>query len=522
MCHIKINKNKHMKTKHFFKAIIAIGVLAFTTFGCEPKEDPVIEELDVNRVFAPTGLTGFIRNVTSIELNWNIRNDAERYIVEFSQDSLEFNSIIRTVEVVAEDLPLLEEFAGNTRYSARVKGVAEGKQDSKWATITLLTNPEQLFSTVDACDIQATSVTLRWTENSDVTNFIINPGNINRPITPTEQAAGEAIITGLSGETAYTILLYNNNDVRGTAEFTTLTDEGTLVETTDNLSAFIAAAADGDILLLAPGTHNLVTGALTIDKSITIRGLSACDKPTLNVSFTMSPGLQNLELKDLELDGTGINAMIEMSNAGNYNSVLISGCDIHDYGRQLIYSNASGAILSNFLVDNSIITNFTSGGGDFIDFRNGDVHNVEVTNSTFVDAPNGRDFIRMDAAGSTNGTGVTATVLVDKCTFVGVSNTEDRIVYVRFNTNDITVTNNLFADTNAKYSNQTSTDEEITFGFNNYFNAPNFFDSGQTRYDTSSNFTTFDPGFVDAANGDYTVTNQSLIDNGIGDPRWLD
>src|SRR5690606_29120249 len=112
-------------------------------------------------------------------------------------------------------------------------------------------------------------------------------------------------------------------------------------------------------------------------------------------------------------------------------------------------------------------------------------------------------------------------ILIDHCTFVGVSNSKDRIAYIRYADNDITVTNNLFADTDAYYSNQAGTDEEINFGNNNYFNAPNFYSSSETRYDTSATYTTLDPGFVDPANGDYTVTNQTLLDEGIGDPRWL-
>ena len=39
-----------------------------------------------------------------------------------------------------------------------------------------------------------------------------------------------------------------------------------------------------------------------------------------------------------------------------------------------------------------------------------------------------------------------------------------------------------------------------------------FYDSG--------NFTELDPGFVDASSGDFTVTNQTLLDNAVGDPRW--
>jgi hypothetical protein len=34
--------------------------------------------------------------------------------------------------------------------------------------------------------------------------------------------------------------------------------------------------------------------------------------------------------------------------------------------------------------------------------------------------------------------------------------------------------------------------------------------------------TELNPGFADAANGNFTVSNQTLIDNGVGDPRWLE
>lgn len=523
-----------MKTKHFLKAIFTVVLLAIVSFGCDPSEDPVIEEVDVTRVFAPTDFEARIRNMTAIELNWNIRTDAESYLVEFAEgENADFSTVLRTLEVVAEDLPVREEdFSGETFYTVRVKGIAQGKQDSKWVTATVQTDPEQIFLPIQDGDIQATEATLRWPENSEVTHFIINPGNINRPITPTEITDGIATITGLTGETDYVVTLHNNNALRGTAEFTTLIDIGdaTLIQPTDDLSAMVAAAADGDTLVLMPGIYDVFSGDITIDKSITIQGLYPYDMPVVYVSFTMAPGLQDLTLVNLELEGMDINAdpaptvintLLNMSNAGTYNSVNISNCHIHDYGRQLIYSNTTGALLNSLVIDNCIVENFTAGGGDFIDFRNGDVHSVSVTNSTFVDAPNGRDFIRMDGAGDTNGTGVTATVLIDHCTLVGVSNTADRITYVRFANNDITVTNNIFADTDAKYSNQASTDETMSFANNNYFNAPNLFSSSETRYDTSSSYTILDPGFQDAANGDFTVSNQDLIDDGIGDPRWL-
>lgn len=508
---------------HIGLLFVLVGMISVSFTACDDKIDPLIEELEFDRALAPLELRAFIRNQVAIELNWDVREDVDHYTVEFSQDSLEFSSIIRTVTVMLDELPLLESFESETRYSARVKAIsADGKADSKWTTITIMTALENIFLPIQDGDIEALSATLRWPANSDVTHFIIVPGDVQRPITAQEKADGTATIEGLTGNTEHTIQMFNNTKQRGAVTFTTLIDVGdaTLIYPEDDLNATIANAAADDVIVLFPGEY-VTTGSIAINKSITLRGLYPYDKPLLNVNFVMEAGANDVSLIDLELVGTpDFATVITMAIAGSYNSLTISGCNIHDFGRQLIYGNTSGMVLSNFIVDNCIVTNFISGGGDFIDFRGGDVHNVEVTNSTFVDAPNGRDFIRMDNAGTTNGTGVTATVLIDHCTLVGVSNTADRIVYVRFANNDITVTNNLFANTDAIYSNQTSTDDAITFSNNNYFNAASLFDPTKTRFDGSGSLTQLDPGFVNAAEGDFTVTNQTLKDNEVGDPRW--
>src|SRR5690606_8494922 len=125
----------------------------------------------------------------------------------------------------------------------------------------------------------------------------------------------------------------------------------------------------------------------------------------------------------------------------------------------------------------------------------------------------GRDFIRADA-GPLSGTGLTTSILMDRTTVIG-SSTLRRLLYVRFVDNESVVSNSLFAETETGYySNQGGTTDP-TFSNNNYYNAPGFFDSANTKYDGTSTFTTLDPGFVDAANGDYTITNQNLIDDEI-------
>lgn len=517
--------NKLITMKNKFKYIIfLIGMFSLFMVACEDNIDPIIEKLDFDRVFSPIDLTARIRNMTTVELSWSLRDDADSYVVEFSEDSLEFNAIIKTVNVAPNEVPISVTFDGETQYSARVKGVsASGIQDSKWTEIAFKTDPENIFEPMEDGDLQATIVTLRWPAGSDVTNFVIVPGNIDRPITDQEKADGMATITGLTGETQYTVTLYKGTKHRGEVTFTTLVDIGnaTAVYPEDDLPAMIAAANDGDVLALFPGEYGTdgVEWIIEIDKSITIRGVYPYNKPLVHANFDLKSGAGNVEFRDLELAGGNIETTVfDFVDAdATYGTLSVSGCTIRDYTRQFVYGSKSNSTIAAVNIDNCIVQNFITSGGDFLDFRSSYVTELNVTNSTFVNCAQGRDFIRIDAASGLSGTGLTTTVLIDHCTIYASATGGKRITYIRFDANVIDIKNNLFAETDANYSNQVATSIP-SFSNNYYFNAGELMTSGD-QADTGG--TVADPGFVDAANGDFTITNQTLIDNNVGDPRWI-
>lgn len=512
-----------MKKIFIIKGLLATLFLTVLVSSCTGYNEDVLDVLEVNRVFAPIGLTAKVRNQTTVELNWTVRENVDHYVVEVSADDTEFTTIFKTIEVASGELPLQVALEGETIYSIRVKAIsATGLEDSKWSTVTATTLTEQLFlATVDG-DIQAKQATFRWVPNSSVTQIVVNPGDIKHIITAEEKANGIAIVTGLTGETQYTAVLFNSTKKRGFATFTTGIDIGTgiLVKTTDDLFQKIADANSGDILVLQPGDYSAQTGIISLNKSITIRGLRSYDKPVLKVSFSLNAGAAEVNLIDLNLNGDKtLIDVVRYSETGNYTSLLISGCTIHDFDRSFIAGNASSAKVSSVTVDNCVVTNVITNGGDFIDFRNTHVANVTVKNSTFNNCAASREFIRIDAASGLSGTGLTTTVLLDSCTLYGVCNASGkRILYVRFNANVLTVKNTLFAETVAIYSNQITTSDP-TFLNNNYFNAPGLYTTN-IKFDNSGTYTTLNPGFVSALTGDFTIKNQTLLDNNIGDPRW--
>jgi Domain of unknown function (DUF5123)/Domain of unknown function (DUF4957) len=525
----KINKVIMMKTKHMLKGLIATLVLAFAVSGCESYNEGLLDGIGNTREFSPIALTAKVKNQTFVELNWTVNPAADHYTVEFSADDPDFKAIYKTLQVTASQLPLAVQLEGETTYSIRVKAITTGLADSKWTVATATTLSEQILFPVADADIEAKQVTLRWTPNSAVTQITSNPGNLIHTITPAEKIAGVAIVSGLTSETAYTATLINGTKTRGVRTFTTGIDIGTgiLVKPEDDLNAKIADAPAGSVLVLMPGDYTVFKGEIVLSKPVTIRGLRVSDKPKLYVRFTFNPGVTDVSLIDLNFNGEKTQTdFVRYNQSGTYGKLLVSGCKIYDFlGSFAIAGSAIGAKIESITVDNSELTNIdTAATGEFIDFRVGYVANITLTKSTFNNCASARAFIREDATTSF-GTGLTTNTLIDSCTFYGVTNTIAasgyQILYIRFASNATIVRNSLFAETIARYINQATTNAP-TFSNNNYFNAATLNQASPVsplKSDTAG--TALNPQFASAATGDFTLGNQTLKDNKVGDPRWI-
>ncbi len=522
-----------MKVKYILKGLTTMLLLAFAVSSCDGYNVDLIDELMVDRAFSPIGIKAIVRNQTNVELNWTVREDVDHYVVEFSADDEEFTTIYKTVNVLPTELPVTVALEGETTYSIRIKAVSTtGAEDSKWAIGQVTTLTEQIFTSIIDGDVLSKEATLRWTPNSNVTQITLSPGDITHEITAQEKVDGIAVIRGLSAETGYTATLLNGTKKRGVITFTTGIDVGdaTLVKPTDDLLQKIAEASSGDILVLEPGDYRAQKGLIELTKSITIRGLRSFDKPLLKVGFSIKAGTANVSLIDLDLEGDGpdvdsYNDVVRFNDPANFNSLLINGCNIHNYRKSFIAGDIASSLVSSVTVENSIVTDVWCNGGDFIDFRKTNVLDLTVKTSTFNNcassaATGSRDFFRIDAAGAT-GTGLTTNVLLEKCTLNNVSNSASkRIFYVRFASHTLVSKNNNIANTLALYANQSTTNAP-TFLNNNYFNAANLYTTAASpiRYDDSGS--QLDPGFTNVASVDFTISNQTLKDNLVGDPRWI-
>ena len=507
--------------------LFALCAMLLLNFSCTDDRAEELISVEYDRLFSPIKIESFIINRTDARLSWTINRDAESYTLEvFADDSLSFTGTpVRNYEgVTGDQLPFyIRDLDGETQYSVRIKSVATGKNESKWSGVTFKTGTENIFQPFLDEDVAATSVTLRWIPGRALTAITLKPGAITHTVTAAEVATGSATIEGLTGETTYIATLHNGAKIRGVMEFMTLVDIGNAipVHPEDDFPALLASAKEGDAFALFPGTYGSAS-KFSVNKNIEIKGVYPFNKPVLNGYISLEDGAALL-LKDVTLDGTGLadgNQSVVFNTAGlNYGDLRIEGCEIKNYVKGLYYLNVA-SIVESITINNCLIYNIECNGGDFMDSRAGAIKTITLSNSTVYKSVLARDFIRYDDK-SSSFPGITSKIFVNHNTLYGVANGGKRLLYVRFKGTDISFTNNIVAETTAIFSNQTST-AVPTFGNNNYFNAPGLFTGGSTSsliFDDSAS--SENPGFVNATNGDFTVTNELLKAKSTGDPRWV-
>ena len=125
-----------------------------------------------------------------------------------------------------------------------------------------------------------------------------------------------------------------------------------------------------------------------------------------------------------------------------------------------------------------------------------------------------------------------AVYTIENNTFYNVATTDKGILYIRSNSSSTieftcNVNKNIFAysEPNADvHFSKDSRTNGVTFADNYYYNGGALLENAEG--DTSGKV--FDTGtsldnmpFADAENADFSVTDQTLIDAQVGDPRWL-
>ena len=521
---------------------LGMGCALFALASCSDPDDE-LTSVEYDRLFTPTNLE-FRVNQVDVTVNWGCLSEADTvsYLAELYDDggALTFQGDPVATYTSSTRSVLMEDLAGATTYSFRVKAVGQVKE-SNWATGSFMTATEQIMQAVATEDVGGTYVTLRWPAGEVATTIEVVPTtdtgakSVTYTITADDIANGFAYIEGLSPETDYTATMYRaDGAIRGQRTFTTTIDTGNMTvlregTTADDLLAAIAADDGRGIFLM--DALDLSLGDIELDKGITIAGNPAAVS-TLRVKFAVATSVASINLSNLKLDGSAVEGLDRRGNfieitdaAGTLSAITLNSCEITGYGKNFIYNNKDGNF-GDIIITNCYIHDLCPTGGDGFDFRGGTISSLAVTNTTFA---NGfRTFVRCQAT-------LTGSITFDHCTFYNLCNNDTgsnnsglfRITDAKNST--FTVTNSIFyAIGNDQCSGNAGvwarTDgmkvNREVYDNNYWYNSPNLW--GKLHADDNASVATeADPQFVDAANGNLTPQDEDMVYYGAGDPRWL-
>lgn len=396
-------------------ALLAVTALAISS--CEKKVndwdvDPSQQRLFKSLVFEASKIGG-----TDIEIRYSQTVSADKYIFEFSKDNLEFNEIVKTVEILADTLTefapsttptkveyrtLFDELDGLTGYSVRMKGInTTTGEESNYSTFFFQTAAEQLFS---GADVYVDRIEMYWLPTDRVTHVTVSQPSddveLQRiDLSTSDISKGSVAISSLKPGTGYSISIYNNEVLRGTRVIKTLgiaDGEIIAVRPGDDIPALVSAAvSDGktDIILMFSGGQTYDVGSLSLPSGVTNISVTGeldtnGEKPLLNIgSFKLGdPIFGRVIFENVNLTATSGTSFLITQDTNNsaVESFSFVNCEIGGFGNGVVRVNNRVAVRQIAFNDCLVKKN---GGWGVVNVGKSDatVDSIKFTNSTLID-----------------------------------------------------------------------------------------------------------------------------------------
>ncbi|MEI6946979.1 DUF5123 domain-containing protein [Paraflavisolibacter sp. H34] len=523
--------------------VLATGIIASGIASCKKANDWE-QDQSYNRLFRPTELTATVDGVTPT-IRWKTTPNTQGYVIELSQDSLQFNSIQKTYKGVASKdatgyffvVPdLLEPL---TQYSIRIKGTDSiGIPESQWATVAFKTRTEQIFNAVTDANLSTNSAKLTWKATPDVTHITIGANRYD--ISASEKAAGEKTISGLLNDTEYTATLYFNTRIRGQIKFATLPQLPTgpnvvNVAAGDSLSVLMQNAANGTIFVLRKGTKYSTDNLVNLPEgaSFTVWGQTGGAKPIIafnGINLPANAGTIKFENVDLtgyqegDASKTKRNYIFNQSAASTTAEIVFENCTIRNFvNTPMRIQGTNNITIGKFSVSKCLVYDIgvnDAGTGSYAfihtNVASGKINNISITNTTFYKI--GYGLILHNAAPS-------QTVLVKDNTFYNIVGSTR--YFIDYNTQAVSssfvLENNILAKTHSTASPSTARGIRSATAptvINTYKTTDVQFSANPIAniLDYSKASTDL---FADPDNGVFTIKDGSFAGSATaGDPRW--
>ena len=307
--------------------------------------------------------------------------------------------------------------------------------------------------------------------------------------------------------------------------------------------------------LEAGGDYTLSSNLDFGNKRVTLRTTNATNHA--KIVYTDKVSLKTgtlLTLKNLDIDATqSLNPVISLSETpdesikgtGDYynikGAVTINGCNFTGVNNNLVYDGNKKYCLESLVINNSTIhltlsSETSVSGNAVIYFKGGFANTLQITNSTFWNNGNSdaKYFVQYNNSGRATRAGyANSNVNFINNTFYNIAKSGQWANYGGFAGQACSwfdVEKNIFVDCGNKQvarrilaGRTASSYTNVVFGYNTYMFNGEFESTGGIAegYDVSGTAIEEDPGFKDAANGDFTISGAAQTSNKTGDPRWL-
>ncbi len=530
--------------KKIFLRLTLLASVSIIATSCIKKANEWDIDPSHDRLFKSLVFEVVKTEATTVELKYTKAVSANKYIFEFSKDNLEFNEIVKTVEILADTLTpfnesttptkveyrtIFEELDGTTGYSVRMKSVdTVSGTESKYSQVYFETAAEQLFT---SWDVFTDRINISWTPTDRVTHITVFDAATGEEVqkntlTPVEIGAGNMELINLSPGTNYKIVIYNNEVERGTKILKTSGLQGGIiinVNPGDDISALVTAA----ILQGKPNVTLMFKGGETYNLAILTlpAGLS-------NISFTGERAddgsLPVLSLKELRLTDAIFGKVLfeKMNIIGGTGDYLINlaadGAEIEEYAfTGCLIVNYRGTVrvqnkaikLKKITFDDNRFQNTGDYGIVNIGGSTPAVDSISFKNSTMRDMASQLMDVRSKVKG----------IIITNCTIY--NQTKALTQLVRLDKNNLPSTFEAFNNIISGSNNGTQL-KAFSLTYDGSF-AGSYRTNEMSIGQEFPNITVFQGSaedlFVDPANGNFRVKSESGFGGRgtAGDPRWF-
>lgn len=253
------------------------------------------------------------------------------------------------------------------------------------------------------------------------------------------------------------------------------------------------------------------------------------------LDFDMSASTKAL----LTLSDTPDEALKGATGTGDYYNIMyaatVNGCDISGVNGNLIYDSNIKYCLEMLLIKNSTVhltsSATTSVSGNAIIYcKGGYINDLTIEESTFWNSgdSDAKYFVQYNNAGRSLRAGYTNNYITyENCTFYNIVKAGQWGNYGGFSGQACSVykmTNTILVDCGNSQVARRLVGGRVGSGTATFANNTYMFDGAfenTAGYDDSGTNIESDPGFKDAANGDFTVSGSEQLAKRTGDPRWL-